>query len=89
MRKVWKYQLIGQEETCIELPINSKVLSCQVQHGRICLWVEIDEEQIGNPCKRTFHIFGTDQPIPDGFEYVGTVQEREGYLIWHIYELKS
>lgn len=89
MRVVWKYELTGYGESCIELPTNSKVLSCQVQHDRICLWVEVDEEQIRNPCKRTFRIFGTGDPIPDGFEYIETVQEVEGYLIWHIYELKS
>lgn len=85
MKTIWKIPLIVAGEQDILLPKGSEILSCQFQHGMLCLWAEVDHKA----CKETriISIFGTGHPILEGsFEYITTVQEAKGDLVWHIYE---
>lgn len=38
--------------------------------------------------ERTFQIFGTGHPLPEGARWVATCQRVEGF-IWHLYEIGS
>jgi hypothetical protein len=35
---------------------------------------------------RSFRIYGTGQPLPDGLEYIGTALAPGGQLVWHLFE---
>lgn len=36
---------------------------------------------------RTFQVFGTGHPLPDGAEWRGTADRDPAGLVWHLYEL--
>ncbi len=38
---------------------------------------------------RTFRVFGTGHPIPDGYVYVGTAPRTPEGLVWHLFELEG
>jgi hypothetical protein len=39
------------------------------------------------PPHRTFQVFGTGHPLPDGAEWRGTTDRDPAGLVWHLYEL--
>ncbi len=38
-----------------------------------------------DPAPRRFQVIGTGQPIPYGYEHVGTVISLHGALVWHLF----
>lgn len=38
--------------------------------------------------RRTFQVFGTGQPLPDGAQWRGTCDRLPSGLVWHLYEVK-
>jgi hypothetical protein len=57
-------------------------------------WAEGDMgdgfEKLGDGwTERTFQVFGTGQPLPDGAVWRGTTDRTPEGLIWHLYELVS
>lgn len=85
MNTIWKFAINHNDKTVIELPQGSKFLSAQMQHGLPCLWFQVDPEAIKE--ERAIIIYGTGHEIfaPDHKQYLGTVQEMGGALVWHIY----
>lgn len=61
------------------------VLHLDFQEGSgACLWVEVDPQakaEVWLECRW----FGTGHPIPDGFDYLGTLQFHGGALVGHLY----
>ena len=45
MKRIWKYQLKIDECQTIELPEGFKILSIDIQHGEICLWTLVDDDE--------------------------------------------
>jgi hypothetical protein len=41
----------------------------------------------GTLLQRTFQVFGTGQPLPDGAEWRGTTDRDRSGWVWHLYEL--
>lgn len=86
MKKIFKYQLgiIGWQE--VELPIGAKILSVQMQHEKLFLWALVNEDKRKE--KREIVLAGTGHPIEDtdDLKFLGTVQEMDGDLVWHIFE---
>lgn len=72
------------------LPDGCKVLTAQYQKAKECisLWVLADEEH--ELKERFFGVYGTGHIIPENIEldYINTVQERDGVLVWHVFEVK-
>ena len=79
---IWKYKLELVIEQMVEMPIDSKVLSANMQGDTLCIWVLVNENN-----KKTLHpvwIYGTGQLIdePSG-RFIDTVQD--GQYVWHVF----
>jgi hypothetical protein len=86
MRTVFKYPLASIEQT-VALPSGARILCVQAQSGALCLWALVDTD---NPTvDRTFRVYGTGHALPSDFgsRYIGTVQQMNGALVWHVFEL--
>ena len=83
---IWKYEIPIQDFFEIEMPKDSEVLCVQVQGGKPCIWVRvIDPGSLTE--KKAFAIVGTGQGFNDNeYFYVGTFQQLDGYLVWHLFE---
>ena len=87
MKKIFKYELTG-DTTPIELPLLFEVLCVQVQFDKPQVWILVDDYY--EPMKRiyNFHIIATGEEVPNDFtrkNYIGTFQQLEGALIWHVF----
>jgi tRNA U55 pseudouridine synthase TruB len=85
---IWKYPIPKViDEFTIEMPQDAKVLCVQKQKGISCIWVKTSGKELLE--KRRFAIIGTGNPFDaEGLVYVGTWQEWEGLLVWHLFERK-
>ncbi len=89
MKKVFKYELEITPFQEIKLPIDAEILSVQMQHQQLCLWVLVDPEKTKQTKK--ICIAGTGHPIidTDFLKYIGTVQQLAGHIIWHVFEVET
>lgn len=88
MKTIYKYEL--KEDTCdvqvVKMPIDSKILSIQLQCGKLCIWAFVDTKRENE--ERHFYIIGTGYPAPDNpSEYIGTFQLLGGSFVGHVFEL--
>ena len=88
MKIIYKYPLKVTDEQTLELPYGAQVLCCQVQDGEPQLWALVDSKAtplVG----RTFRIYGTGHEVDHvgHLKYVGTFQQLEGRLVWHVFEV--
>ena len=70
----------------IELPSGAEILTCQFQRGNLCLWALVNPDA---PLEtRIIRVYGTGHPVKADIvqRYIGTVQDRAGYLVWHVFE---
>lgn len=82
--RIWKYELASSDNT-IQMPAGSQVLTAQSQHGRPCLWAEVDPDLRTE--SRRFVVKTTGEAFnPRGLTYVGTVQVEGGLIVLHVYE---
>lgn len=89
MKTIHKYTLLITDELQIWLPQGAELLDVQNQNERLCLWV-LAEPDAEKEC-RHFRIVGTGNPIPDAHKltFVGTVQMKNGALVWHVFEKET
>lgn len=89
-KEIWKY-VIHPETQEINMPCGSIILSVDVQYEKICIWVEVDLEQVNNPYKtRRFKVYGTGHLISiphKNRQFIGTVKLSGGSLIFHVFEV--
>ena len=85
MNTIWKFIFDIQDEFRFDLDIEAKVLHVEDQFGRPCMWVLLDPDA---PRKmREFKIRGTGQDFDaQGWAHVGTFQQAQGSLVWHLFE---
>lgn len=83
--KIYKYTLTSYHMVDFELPERATFLSVQVQKGSIVLYFVVDESESGKESRR-FRGIVTGGLIPDGLEYLGTVQLDGGDFVLHIFE---
>jgi hypothetical protein len=50
-------------------------------------WCEYDDERPRQKAARTFRVFGTGHPLPEGAKWWGTTARTDDGLVWHLYEL--
>ena len=89
MRKVYRYQFPDDEYFEIEMPKGAKILTFQVQMKDLCIWALVDPAQPFE--SRKFRFAGTGNKIEEAEEnliYIGTSQEGDGGLVWHLFEIK-
>jgi len=85
MTVVWKYVLSLAVEQHVQMPRDAEILSVQLQHGRITMWVRcLPDEK--DTVFRQILMSGTGQlDAPDfDYEHIGTVQTPDGY-VWHLF----
>jgi hypothetical protein len=85
LKVIWKYPLDVVDEQDIFMPGGAKPLCVQLQHGKPCLWALVDPSRA--EVARTVFIFGTGNPAPVAgvTNYVGTFQQADGRLVWHVF----
>ena len=67
------------------MPKGAEILTVQLQ-GVPCFWALVEPSAKNE--KRTFIIHGTGHNIStENKKYIGTYQECEGSLVWHVFEL--
>jgi len=83
------YHAKWKEEYIVEMPLESELLTVQVQKGNPCVWFRVDTEQKQMSLWK-FIIVGTGHEIkiPITFtKYVGTFQLYDGAFIGHVFEV--
>lgn len=85
MRRIWKYPLEITDEQFIDVPLGSEPLSVQIQNDQLCIWVGVPND--GRPTKeQPIRIYGTGHPVDSLLkDYVGSVQQAGGALVWHVF----
>lgn len=85
MKKIYKRVLEITGTQVIFLPRKSQILTCQIQRDKLCVWYLFDEEE--KEVGHQFRIIGTGHPIEEKClgSYIGTVQECDGQLVWHVF----
>ena len=81
--KIYKYELKIPGVNTVPLPIESEILSVQMQQEKLCMWVMLEPDapkQI-----ELFVVYGTGWDISDSpGKHLGTVQDRG--LVWHVFQ---
>lgn len=88
MKTIYKYMIeLDDPEIMVSLPVGAKVIHVGVQYsGEVHFWVELTPSSPDYE-NRTFRIYGTGHPIPDGHTHQGTVLDRQ--FVWHLYEVQT
>jgi len=86
-RTIWKFPIVALDDIVgVQMPRDAQVLTVQFQRGILTLWA------IADPAKphedRLFRIIGTGGSAEDirGECYIGTAQDPELGLVWHVFE---
>jgi len=84
VKAIFKYALLVTDRQEIEMPVGAKILTCQVQREKPCVWALVDPSA---PQEfRTFSTYGTGHPIyQEPGEYVGTYQLESGGFVGHVF----
>jgi len=90
LKIIYKFPIDIVVDQIIKMPTGSKVLTVQTQKDTICLWAIVDLKSTTFE-DRKFSVYGTGHPFDKDYnlEYIGTVQQIEGKLIWHVFEVKK
>lgn len=84
MKRIFKYDLELADVQSIEMPCDAKVLTAQLQNGKIRLWAMVSPG--ADKKTRHFQIIGTGHEVVDNSRlYVATV--KQGIFVWNIFEL--
>ena len=87
MKTIYKYELIIEDVQELMLPKGSEILCVQMQGKTPQLWAIVDPHAPKEP--RMIEIYGTGHMLGDEpGEYIGTFQQYEGQLVWHVFERK-
>jgi hypothetical protein len=79
--QIWKYRL---REQGIEMPMDAKVLSVQLQDDIPHIWAMVNPHRERE--LRNFVIIGTGQSFDDtNMKYIGTYQHNP--FVWHLFEI--
>lgn len=87
---IWKFPFkLASGRFEIEMPKDAEILAVQVQREVPCVWAKADPESERE--MRRFRIVGTGHPFrEDGkLSYIGSFQQLEGLLVWHLFEEKA
>lgn len=82
---VWKWSIPVEPEFSLAMPAGARVLAVQVQGDRPCIWALVDESAPREA--RMFRILGTGHGFAgDPGSHVGTFQQADGALVWHLFD---
>lgn len=75
---------LGGNPVHVEAPENA--------HSFVDFWAEDHDIAPGEPdtrIERTFQVFGTGHPLPEGARWWGTTARTSAGLVWHLYEVPA
>lgn len=83
---IYKYPIDIKDVQTVTMPMNSKILTAQVQQGKLCLWAMVDEKNDRTE-EHIIEVFGTGHPMINmPRNYIGTIQWMGGHLVFHVFE---
>ena len=85
-KQIWKYPLKGMM-TDIQMPMEAKVLTVQIQNDQPTIWAQVNPQNELET--RHFTIVGTGHEFNDkDMKYIGTFQDVPGSIpfVWHLFE---
>ena len=86
MKTIWKY-LLDSDNVVLSMPSGADILSVQTQNDGICLWARVSPDAPATT--RRFRIAPTGRWIDfEMISFLGTVQQFNGSLVWHIFEVE-
>jgi hypothetical protein len=84
--KIWKYKIPIEDDFIIKMPRNAHVLCVQTKHDLPYIWVKTSGD-VTDLFERSFIIVGTGRYFnAEGLIYIGTFQQYNGGLVWHLFE---
>jgi hypothetical protein len=84
---IWKFPVELADRQVVRMPAGAALLTSQYQYGRLNLWAEVDPS--ADLEDRVIAIVGTGNPMPEAETvHVATVQQMDGQLVWHVFEVK-
>jgi len=88
MESIWKFKLEVADSQTVKMPEDAEIICVQIQHGEICVWVKVNIEAPKED--KVFKMYGTghEHAFIEG-KYVGSVQQMNGQLVWHIFVLEN
>lgn len=89
MRTVHKFWLAVTDDQIVMMPRGSAVLTVQEQGGRLAMWAIVNTE--APHAAHRIAVVGTGNPMPVDLHrgnYIGSVQQHGGALVWHIFCLE-
>jgi len=85
--KIFKYNANITDMQTFEMPAGAQILSAKNQHGELCLWVLVNENE-PSMTQRHIEIIGTGNPIPQDMgidrKFIDTVVINP--FVWHVFE---
>ena len=70
-------------EFSLWLPADAEPLCVQKQHGNPRIWVRLDPDSPN--FWHSFEVVGTGHSCAPDSRYLGTFQELDGSLVWHVF----
>ena len=85
MITIWKFEIEITDEQFITIPEKYKFLCVQMQAGIPCIWAAVDSSAPKLQARIIVH--GTGHPCDDiaDLQYIGTIQEAGGMLVFHVF----
>lgn len=85
MPAIWKFEIEagGYQKNFVPMPMASKILSTQMQDGKLMVWALVVPSM--RQVNRVLTVRGTGFPISGSLgTYVGTAQDGE--YVWHVFD---
>jgi hypothetical protein len=87
-RRVIRFEVpVDDQDHTLVLPAYSPLLKVGARKvDTVEFWL-LEVPSAYPPTPRAFRVFGTGQPIPDSYTYLGTPEPvAGGALVWHLFE---
>jgi hypothetical protein len=82
-RKIYKFPL-NFGKTKVSMPETAKIRHVEIQHEKVCIWVEVEPNQ--PTVEWAFSVYGTGWSIEhDEEQWCGTVMTADGAFVWHVF----
>ena len=84
MSVVYKYPIRIVAHQTIKVPEGARILTVQMQGDEACIWAKVDPDQ--REMELNIYVHGTGHTLHENaLMYIGTIQQCDGNLIWHVF----
>jgi hypothetical protein len=83
---IWKFTIPFGDTADVEMPMDAKILTAQMQHGHLRIWAMVDPRR--DTVLRRINIAGTGHDLSSRLmgEYIASFQLEGGMLIFHVFD---